>query len=180
MITTLSKFFGSSIFAAALCISAAAQDVSPETSEKSEPEQSAAKELGFQQVFGEGMLDAYENKTMEGIYQEFAADMAAGRKPVTFTETHHDNATTTYNHRSESEDYTIKGIYTVQKDTICYYYNSPGKVTGSFCFYVFLNESCYYHFYAPEGLPITVKDFEGWSSMAYAKEDAGTCLPNIA
>lgn len=167
------------VFAATalFCVSTvSAQDAEPAET----PEKSVVEELGFQQVFGEGMLKAYENKTMEGVYKEFAADVAAGRRPVTFTETHHDNATTTYEHRTQDETYTIKGIYTVQKDTICYHYNSPGRVVGSFCFYVFLQESCYFHFYANEGIPTTLEEFDNWSSMAYAKEDAGTCLPNIS
>jgi len=123
---------------------------------------------------------AYENKTIEGVYPEYRADIAAGIEPAAFTEFHHDNATTTYEHRGPDQSYTITGIYTVQKDTICYYYNAPGKVVGNFCFYVFIRDSCYFHYYVPEGIPITAKDFDDWSSMAYAKEDAGTCLPNIS
>ncbi len=141
---------------------------------------SVAEQLGFRQIFGEGMLDAYENKTIEGVYPEYRADILAGNRPAEFTEFHHDNATTTYEHRAAGESYTIKGIYTVQKDTICYYYNSPGKVVGTFCFYVFLRGSCYFHFHEPDGIPTKEEDFENWSSMAYAREDRGTCLPSIA
>ena len=141
---------------------------------------SVAETLGFRQVYGEGMLDAYENKTIEGVYPEYAADIAAGIRPAEFTEFHHDNATTTYEHRALNNSYTIRGIYTVQKDTICYYYNSPGKVVGTFCFYVFLRGSCYFHYHEPDGIPKTEEEFENWSSMAYAREDRGTCLPSIA
>lgn len=161
--------------------SAAAQDMTEAaTDTQTEAEESAAEALGFRQVFGAGMLDAYENKTIEGVYPEYRADIAAGIEPAAFTEFHHDNATTTYEHRGPDQSYTITGIYTVQKDTICYYYNAPGKVVGNFCFYVFIRDSCYFHYYVPEGIPVTAKDFDDWSSMAYAKEDAGTCLPNIS
>jgi len=88
-------------------------------------------------------------------------------------------------HRAPEKEYTIKGIYTVQKDTICYYYNNP-EVSGKFCFFVFLNDSCYFHYFAPpsvplsDSLPKTEEDFDNWTSMAYSKKDAGTCLPSIS
>jgi len=174
-----------------LPISAMAQTDEPqpdkpttETQEDTTAE-SIGKALGFRQIFGEDMMAAYENKIMEGVYKEYALDIAAGRPPTTFTETHHDNATTTYNHRAPEKEYTIKGIYTVQKDTICYYYNNP-EVSGKFCFFVFLNDSCYFHYFAPpsvplsDSLPKTEEDFDNWTSMAYSKKDAGTCLPSIS
>lgn len=169
-----------------LPVSALAQSTdAPTEIEERVAEQSVGEALGFRQVFGKDMIAAYENKTMEGVYKEYALDVAAGRPPTTFTETHHDNATTTYNHRAPEQEYTVKGIYTVQKDTICYYYNNP-QVSGKYCFFVFINDSCYFHFFAPtnaplaESLPKTEEEFEDWSSMAYSKEDAGTCLPSIS
>ena len=161
-------------------VAALAQTPTPADKAEATEEKTIAEELGFKQIFGEGMLEAYENKTIEGVYPEFAADIAAGTPPAEFTEFHHDNATTTYEHRSEEQSYTIKGIYSVKKDLICYYYNSPGKVVGSFCFYVFKRDSCYFHYHEPDGLPATAEDFENWTSMAYAREDRGTCLPSIS
>lgn len=180
------KFFLSSLTAIALPLAATAQSTeAPDEAETVLGEQSVADMLGFRQVFGKDMIAAYENKTMEGVYKEYALDVAAGRPPTTFTETHHDNATTTYNHRAPDKEYTVKGIYTVQKDTICYYYNNS-EVSGKYCFFVFINDSCYFHFFAPSNVPLeqslpkTEEDFEDWSSMAYSKEDAGTCLPSIS
>jgi len=140
---------------------------------------SLAQTLGFEPVTGEDILATYENKTIEGVYNDYAANVRAGIRPARFTETHFDNATTLYEHRGKT-DYTIKGIYTVKKDQICYQYNAPGKAVGNFCFYVFKQENCYFHFYEPFGYPETEEAFKSWASMAYAKEDVGTCLPNIA
>ena len=143
-----------------------------------EPEKNETRH-GFQQLIGLEMLKAYENKTMEGVYNSYAEDMMNDIQPITFTETHHDNATSTYNHRGEIK-FTTTGIYTVKKDQMCYYYNDPDHIIGQFCFFVFKSDNCYYHFASDEPLPVTRDDFENWTSMAYRHEDADNCLPDLS
>lgn len=133
----------------------------------------------FKQLVGDEIMAAYVNKTMEGIYSSYADEIRANLRPVTFTETHHDNATSTYNHRGDDE-FTVTGIYQVRKKHLCYYYNDPPHITGQHCFYVFRTDSCFYHFSADAPVPAKQEDFELWISMAYAKEDAGRCLPDVA
>ena len=133
---------------------------------------------GYRQLIGEEMMDAYQNKTLEGIYASYVQAMRNNEEPVTFTEFHHDNATTTYEHRGLTK-FTTTGIYIVRKDRMCYMYNDPPNVKGKFCFYVFEQDNCYFHFTTDEPLPLKAKDFDKWTSMAYRHEDADTCLPDI-
>jgi len=131
-----------------------------------EPEKDTdGDDFGFQQLIGEEMLEAYENKTMEGIYNSYAYEIANNIPPETFTETHHDNATSTYTHRGESY-FTTTGVYTVKKEQMCYYYNDPPTIVGQYCFYVYRSDNCYYHFSADEPKPQSREDFELWTSMA--------------
>jgi len=136
--------------------------------------------LGFRQLEGEDIMNAYLNKTMEGVYASYAEDIANDIAPDTFTEYHHDNATSDYEHRSVYGSFKTMGVYTVRKDQLCYSYNEPGKVVGRYCFYVFKSDNCYYHFSADSPAPKTEEDFETWTSMAYAKEHRNSCLPNIS
>lgn len=152
---------------------ASGQDV-PET-----PQTPSEPAPSLRQVMGVELLPTYENKTMEGIYNSYEAELRAGLKPETYTETHHDNATTLYDHRGR-ENYTIRGIYQIKKDQICYTYKTEKYWNGTYCFYVFTSNGCYYHFYEGSGFPKSEEDLARWDSMAYAKEDAQTCLPNIA
>jgi len=144
-----------------------------------QPEIDTAYTFGFRQLKGEEIMAAYVNKTMEGVYASYPEMIEAGIPPETFTETHHDNATSTYIHRGARSFETI-GVYTVQKDRLCYTYSQPKAIAGQYCFYVFVQESCYFHYSAMLPPPRLIEDFENWTSMAYAKEDAGTCLPSIA
>ena len=145
-----------------------------ETKATDEPE----NETSFRQLLGEEMMAAYQNKTLEGIYASYVQAMKNDEEPVTFTEFHHDNATTTYEHRGLTS-FKTTGVYIVRKDRMCYMYNDPGNVVGRFCFYVFEQDNCYYHFSVQEPLPVKAKDFDNWTSMAYRHEDADTCLPDI-
>ncbi|NNE56916.1 MAG: hypothetical protein HKN36_02310 [Hellea sp.] len=135
---------------------------------------------GFSQLKGEAIMDAYLNKTMEGVYASYAEDIANDIAPDTFTEYHYDNATSDYEHRSVYGSFKTMGVYTVRKDQLCYSYNAPGKVVGRYCFYVFKSDNCYYHFSADSPVPKNEEDFEAWTSMAYAKEHRNSCLPNIS
>lgn len=145
-----------------------------------EPEKTETdNNFGFQQLIGEEMLQAYENKTMEGIYNSYAYEIANNIPPETFTETHHDNATSTYTHRGESY-FTTTGVYTVKREQMCYFYNDPPTIVGRYCFYVYRSDNCYYHFSADEPKPTSREDFENWTSMAYRREDANNCLPDIS
>lgn len=134
---------------------------------------------GFRQLSGEQMMAAFTNKTLEAVYAEFYENGKASIIPVTFTETHHANATTTYEHRGE-DVYTSTGIYTFQKDNVCYLYTSPEALAGKFCFYVFERDNCYYHFINNSPPPQSKKDFDRWTYMAYRHEDTNTCLQGIA
>lgn len=141
---------------------------------------STAERIGMRQVMGNELLPTFENKTMEGIYNSYEQTVRAGLPPDTYTETHHDNATTLYEHRGRI-DYTEIGIYQVKRDQICYTYKSDKNYNnGTFCFYIFKRDGCYYHFYEPEGFPKTEQDFENWTSMSFALEEKQSCLPNIA
>ena len=125
-------------------------------------------------------MEAYVNKTMEGVYASYAEEIANNIPPDTFTEFHHDNATSTYEHRGEYRNFTTTGIYTVRKDRLCYVYNDPGIIVGKYCFYVFKNDNCYYHYIDDEPLPATLEAFDNWTSMAYAREDRNSCLPDLS
>jgi len=162
-------------------IPAAAQDnASADIDQPKAPAESKAKQTKFKQLFGTELFEAYREKTLEGVYSSYAQSVKDGEPPVTFTEYHHDNATTTYEHRAVKSFKTI-GIYSVKKDQMCYVYNDPGKVVGRFCFYVFESDGCYYHYSAASPLPSTLDALESsWTSMAYRHEDAENCLPDIS
>ena len=142
-------------------------------------ELSVAEQRGLRQIPGSELLPAYENKTLEGIYNSYEADIRAGIEPEFYTEIHFDNATTDYDHRGR-QDFRLRGIYQITKDQICYTYRSDRFWNGTYCFYVFMKDGCYYHYYVPSGFPETEAEFDNWTSMAYAREDAQTCLPDIA
>ena len=151
---------------------------SPAMAETLETDPDETESFGFKQLFGEEMMEAYQNKTLEGIYADYAMMMRNKEEPATFTEFHHDNATTTYEHRGHI-NFTTTGVYVVRKDRMCYMYNDPPNVVGRFCFYVFERDNCYYHFSTSDPLPAKSEDFDNWTSMAYRHEDADTCLPDI-
>lgn len=133
----------------------------------------------FVQLKGDQILKAYENKTMEGNYATYLADVLAKRPPVTFTEFHDDKNKSTYTHRGHI-NFTITGDYAVKDERLCYTYNDPDTVTGTFCFYVYRAENCYYHFADNRPLPEKMEDFDNWHSMAYRHEDSETCLPSMS
>jgi len=170
------KLISTLVLAALTAFTGAAQET--DTTDTAET-QSAASTLGFRQVFGEELMASFLSRTMDGVYRDYEINMRAGIAPTTYTEFHHPNAVADYQQKGPIS-FHIKGVYTVKKDQICYAYDSPGKVVGNFCFYIFKQDSCYYQYYEPYGLPVTAEDFDQWSSMAYAVEDAGTCLPSIS
>ncbi len=133
----------------------------------------------FVQLKGDQILNAYQNKTMEGNYATYLDDVINKRPPVTFTEYHDDNNKSTYSHRGHI-NFTIIGDYVVKDEQLCYTYHDPDTVQGTFCFYVYRAENCYYHFSVNRPLPKASKDFDNWISMAYRKEDMDTCLPAMS
>jgi len=133
----------------------------------------------FVQLKGDQILKAYQNKTMEGNYATYLDDVIHKRPPVTFTEYHDEKYKSTYSHRGHI-DFTIIGDYVVNDDQLCYTYHDPDTVKGTFCFYVYRAENCYYHYSVRRPLPEKAKDFDEWISMAYRKEDMDTCLPAMS
>ncbi len=133
---------------------------------------------GYRLLSGDELLATHMEITLEGVYSPGSHKLLPDGSPVTFTEFHHKNSTTTYKHRGYT-NYTSKGVFIVQKDRMCYMYNDPPNIIGRFCFYIFEKENCYYHYFAGAPMPKTKEGFENWSSMAYRREDKQTCLPDF-
>ncbi len=143
-----------------------------------QPNNSAAQSLGMVQISGNDLLSIYQNQTVTGVFNSYIADIRAGIPPERFSEAHFENATTLYKQWGR-HDYSMRGVYSFKRDEICYTYKTD-RWDGTYCFYVFKQDGCYYHFSVNRGFPVTQDDFKNWTSMGSIKEENKSCLPNIA
>jgi len=120
---------------------------------------------------GEEILAEYTDSTQEGMYSWLQDGV-----PVGFSESHDANAQTRYQEFG-SEDFTIRGVWIVKNDVICYYY-SDWRMSPENCFYVLKSGNCYYHYDTERE-----RNFEGlesWNSVSYDKGTQPSCVPNIS
>jgi len=126
---------------------------------------------GGKWLSGKEIIDEYTDSTQTGMYS-----WMKNNAPVSFSETHYDNAITTYNEFGK-EDFTIKGVWIVKKDIICYYYRDT-RMNAENCFYVLKTGNCYYHF--SDSLPKSFDILEQWNSVGYDEDVVPTCVPPIS
>ena len=119
---------------------------------------------------GDQILKEYTDTTQTGMYS-WMLDGA----PLAFSETHHDNTVTTYNEFGKT-DFTIKGVWIVKKNVICYYYKD-WRINPVNCFTVLKSGNCYYH-YDDEKKP-DFENMEEWNSVGYDARETPTCVPPI-
>jgi len=115
---------------------------------------------------GDQIIEEYTNTTQSGMYS-----WTREGGPVSFSEDHLDNTITTYNEFGR-EDFTIKGVWIVKKDIICYYY-SDWRINPKNCFNVLKNGNCYYHYSSPHPQ-------ENWNSVGFNENETPTCVPPIS
>ncbi len=120
---------------------------------------------------GKEIIDEYTDSTQTGMYS-----WMKNNAPVSFSETHFDNAITTYNEFGR-EDFTIKGVWIIKKDVICYYYRDS-RMNAENCFLVLKSGNCYYHYSAPRAKDF--KDLENWNSVGYDAKQTPSCVPPIS
>ena len=122
---------------------------------------------------GDEILKAYTNTTQTGMYSWTRNDDGI---PVSFSETHYDNTITTYNEFGR-EDFTIKGVWTVKKNIICYYYDD-WRISPVNCFTVLKNGNCYYHY--DDAKAPNFQNMENWNSVSFNENETPTCVPPIS
>jgi len=122
---------------------------------------------------GDEIMKEYTNTTQTGMYSWTRNN---SNVPVSFTETHNDNTITTYNEYSK-DDFTVKGVWIVKKNIICYYY-SDWRMQGEHCFKVLKSGNCYYHY--GRNHPGTFENLDAWNSVGYDEDETPTCVPPIS
>ena len=134
-------------------------------SDKFDKKQSIAN---YEKITGEALKAVFNETTMIGEYHDYRDKT----KTYNYTEFHHKNGTTDYVEGDKHE----KGIWKIiGGDKICYRYPKSDYYKGTYCFFVYKNDKCYYK-YSPYNMSLKgPRDWNKWSSRAVRKGDGGSC-----
>ena len=122
---------------------------------------------------GDEIIAEYTDSTQTGMYSWTHNNDGI---PVSFSETHFDNAVTTYREFSK-KDFTTKGVWIVRKNVICYYYKD-WRMNAENCFTVLKSGNCYYHY--DDLHPQNFEKLDNWNSVGYDENETPTCVPPIS
>ncbi len=132
----------------------------------------ANKNSGAAQMKGEALRAIFDQTMMIGEYREFR-DIT---RTYNYTEFHYTDGTTDYIEGRKHE----KGVWKIiGDDKICYKYPKSKYYTGTYCFFVFKSDGCYYQF-APRNMSLHgPRNWNKWSSRAIRKGSGGTCAEPV-
>jgi len=127
---------------------------------------------GTAQIKGEALRAVFNQTMMIGEYREFR-DVT---RTYNYTEFHYQDGTTDYIEGRKNENGRWKII---GEDKICYTYPKSKYYTGTYCFFVFISDGCYYKF-APRNMTLRgPRNWDKWSSRAIRKGSGGSCAEPI-
>lgn len=122
---------------------------------------------------GDEILKEYTDTVQTGMYSWTRDNNGI---PVSFSEIHHANTITEYSEFGR-EDFTIRGVWVVKKNVICYYYDDY-RINPVNCFTVLKSGNCYYHYDDEKAQDF--KDMEDWNSVGFNEDETPTCVPPIS
>ena len=129
----------------------------------------ARENAPYQPIRGENLLRLFQGRTVISEYQ----DTNGGIKDFRFTEHHFADGTTDYIEKGQPVE---KGRWKiVGQRKICYTYPDNQVFTGTYCFFVYKIDDCYYNYGAGAMTQNGPKNTEWWTSRFIIKGDGGSC-----
>ncbi len=123
----------------------------------------------FKQIKGAALTALLTDKTVVSEYK----DSAGGIKDFRFTEHHFKDGTTDYielGHMAEKGLWNIIG-----GDKVCYKYPGNKVFTGTYCFFVYKIEDCYYNYHRRAMGLNGPRNQDWWTSRFIIKGEGGSC-----
>jgi len=125
------------------------------------------------QITGEALRAVFDQTMMVGEYRNFR-DVT---KTYNYTEYHFSDGVTDYIEGKKQE----KGIWKiVGDDKICYKYPKSNYYTQTYCFIVYLSDTCYYKYSVRDMTLRGPRSWNRWTSRAIRKGDGGACAEPIS
>ncbi len=137
------------------------------------PSANAGTKPGYEQITGTALTALLTDKTVISEYK----DSQGGIKDFRFTEHHFKNGTTDYielGHPAEQGIWNIIG-----GDKVCYKYPGNKIFTGTYCFFVFKIEDCYYNYHRRAMGLNGPRHQDWWTSRFIIKGEGGSCAAAV-
>ncbi len=129
----------------------------------------AGTKPGLEQIKGDALIALLTDKTVISEYK----DGDGGIKDYRFTEHHFKDGTTDYIELGHAAE---KGLWNIiGGDKVCYKYPGNKIFTGTYCFFVYKIEDCYYNYHRRAMGLNGPRNTDWWTSRFIIKGEGGSC-----